>query len=85
MPRVRFDLLYTGTATEPKAERDAAEARFRALAAQAGARVIAPAPQVRAEAEGDVLAQFLVLLTEAGIPYAIEEQETRADLDEMPA
>jgi hypothetical protein len=51
----------------------------------AGASEITKEPQASAMAEGDTLVRLIDLLNEHHVPYAIAEQEQRADDDGMPA
>jgi hypothetical protein len=58
---------------------------FIEAAREAGATDITDSPQASANAEGETMVRLISLLNDHHVPYAITEQEERADDDGMPA
>jgi hypothetical protein len=84
--RVAFDMLYKGqTADDQTGDIDAAQRNFIAVCEEAGVTTIDRHVPVSAEADGDLLVRLIDKLNGAKVPYAVEEQEQRADDDGMPA
>jgi hypothetical protein len=86
MPQITYSTLYTQGMTEEQ-QRDWRECQraFIEAAREAGATDITDAPQASANAEGETMVRLINLLNEHHVPYAITEQEERADDDGMPA
>ena len=86
MARVAFDMLYKGqTADDQTGDIDAAQRKFLDVCKEAGVTTVDTHPPVSAEADGELLVRLIDKLNGAKVPYAVEEQEQRADDDGMPA
>ena len=86
MPRVVCSTLYTeGMSEEQQRDWETHQHAFIDAAREAGASDITDKPQVSARADGDTLVRLISRLNDAHVPYAIAEQEQRADDDGMPA
>ncbi len=86
MPQVTYSTLYTDQMTEEqRRDWEQCQREFITAAKEAGATDITDAPRASAMAEGDTLVRLISLLNEHHVPYAIAEQEQRADDDGMPA
>ena len=86
MPQVVYSTLYTeGMTEEQQRDWQRCQREFIDAARKAGASDITDTPQASANAEGETLVRLISLLNDAHVPYAITEQEQRADDDGMPA
>jgi hypothetical protein len=86
VPQVTYSTLYTEQMTEEQRhDWQQCQRGFIDAAKAAGASDITDTPQASAMAEGETLVRLISLLNEHHVPYAIVEQEQRADDDGMPA
>jgi hypothetical protein len=86
LARIAFNMLYTGkTADEKTGDIDAAQRKFLDVCKEAGVTAVDRHPPVSAYADGEMLVRLIDKLNGARVPYAVEEQEQRADDDGMPA
>ena len=86
MARVAFDMLYKGQTTDDQTgDIDAAQRKFLDVCKETGVTTVDRHPPVSAEADGELLVRLIDKLNGAKVPYALEEQEQRADDDGMPA
>jgi hypothetical protein len=86
MPQVVYSTLYTeGMTEEQQRDWEQCQHEFLAAAKEAGATDVTDKPQASANAEGETLVRLISLLNDHHVPYAIAEQEQRAEDDGMPA
>ena len=86
MAHIVFDMLYKGkTADDQTGDIEKGQRTFLEVCKEVGVTTVDRDAPVSAEAEGELLVRLIDKLNGAKVPYAVEEQEQRADDDGMPA
>ena len=86
MPHVAFNMLYRGEdENEKTGNMDEEQQRFLTVCREAGVTTVDRHAPVSAYADGELLVRLIDRLNAARVPYAVAEQEHRAEDDGMPA